>query len=193
MGDRRAERDRPTDGRPERDRSRSGRKSNPARQTEAARSNRRGSWYGHGQRTTAEKDPVGVFLDDVTYAFADVSFLSAPTLVFAWLTPQSQWFGHKGVLLVAWMTMVFGAALIRGGWVRPPATDADGWVALTPWLVALRLGYYNAVLMAAMLGGSAVEAAVSPLASAAFALAVGALAVGFFPRVAEAFYGVVSE
>lgn len=165
----------------------------PARQTEAAQSRRRGAWYGHGQRTVAEKDPFGLFLDDAAYVFADISLLSVPVLSAVMLTAQRQWFGVKGVALVAWVTMVVVAALIRGGWVRPLATDAPGWVSMTPWLVLLRLGYYNAILALAVFGGSAAEAAVSPFASVAFAFAVGALGIGLFPRLAESFYAVVGD
>jgi len=214
MSDRPAERPRSgeRDGTAERslsdDRFGSEGQSRPARQTEAARSRRRTSWHGHGERTATEKDAVGAFLDDVAYAFADVSFLSAPALSAVLLSTPEQWFGVEGATLVAWTAMVVGAALIRGGWVTPLATDARGWVAITPWLVALRLVYYNAALASAALGGSAAEAALSPAAatggppefdatavaaSALVALLVGALAVGLFPRVADSFYAVVEQ
>lgn len=165
----------------------------PARQTRAATSRRRQSWSGWGEGRVDEKDGVGVFLDDVAYAFADVSVPSLPVLYGLLAGAGADWFGLKAFALVAWLTMVVGAALIRGGWVAPLATDAPGWVAVTPWLVALRLGYYNATLAAAAYGGRAVAAAWSPVAAAVGALLVGALSVALFPRVAESFYGVVDD
>lgn len=164
----------------------------PARQTRPATSRRRQSWYGLGERQVAEKDGVGVFLDDVAYAFADVSVSSLPVLFALLLTETNEWFGAKTFALVAWLTMVAGAALIRGGWVTPLATDAPGWVALTPWLVVLRLGYLGGALALAAYGGRAVGA-VSPVVGGAFALLVGALSVALFPRFAEWFYAVVAE
>ncbi|WP_135825992.1 hypothetical protein [Halorussus ruber] len=164
-----------------------------ARQTRPATSRRRQSWSGWGEGRVDEKDGVGVFLDDVTYAFADISVLSIPVLFHLMTSATNAWFGLKFGALVAWLTMVVGAALLRGGWVTPLATDEPGWVAMTPSLVLLRLGYYNAVLALAAYGGRALSEAVSPVASVAFALLVGALSVGVFPRLADGFYGVVAE
>ena len=140
-----------------------------------------------------EKDGVGVFLDDVTYAFADVSVLSIPVLYALLVGAGTAWFGPKAFALVAWLTMVAGAALIRGGWVTPLATDAPGWVAVTPWLVVLRLVYYNGTLALAAYGGRALGAAWSPAAAAVGAFLVGGFSVAVFPRVAESFYGVVAD
>ncbi|NEU56531.1 hypothetical protein [Halorussus sp. MSC15.2] len=140
-----------------------------------------------------EKDGVGVFLDDVAYTFGDVSALGLPVLSVLLMADASEWFGLKAFGLVAWLTMVGGAALIRGGWVSPLATDALGWVAMTPWLVALRLVYYNATLALAAYGGRALAGRWSPLAAAGFALVVGALSAALFPRAGDSFYGVVGE
>ncbi|WP_435174310.1 hypothetical protein [Halorussus sp. AFM4] len=165
----------------------------PARQTRAATSRRRQSWSGWGEGRVEEKDGVGVFLDDVTYAFADVSVPSIPVLYALLVGEGTAWFGLKAFALVAWLTMVAGAALVRGGWVAPPATDAPGWVAVTPWLVALRVVYYNATLALAAYGGRALAAAWSPVAAVVLALLVGAVSVALFPRIAESFYAVVAE
>lgn len=140
-----------------------------------------------------EKDSVGVFLDDVAYTFADISALSIPVLFHLVTTATNARFGLKFAALVAWMTMVGGAALVRGGWITPIATDEPGWVAMTPWLVVLRIGYYNGVLALAAYGGRTLSEAVSPVASVGFALLVGALAVGVLPRIADWFYGLVAE
>lgn len=164
-----------------------------ARQKRAATSRRRQSWSGWGEAETAEKDGVGVFLDDLTYTFAEISALSIPVLFFLLTGATNAWFGRKTAALVAWLTMVLGAALVRGGWVTPLATDEPGWVAVTPWLVALRVGYYNATLALAAYGGRALSEASSPVASVGFAFLVGALAVGVFPRIADGFYGIVAE
>ena len=187
----------------------------PARQTRQATSRRRQSWSGWGEGGVAEKDGVGVFLDDVAYVFADISAFGLPFLYAllvgatdAWFPgAANEWIGLKTPALVGWLTMVVAAALIRGGWVAPLATDALGWVALTPWLVAFRLGYFNAALALATFAGRAVEVTaasfapeagppagtISAVASIGVACAVGALAAGAFPRLAESFYAVVAE
>ncbi|WP_276301507.1 hypothetical protein [Halorussus lipolyticus] len=164
-----------------------------ARQTKPATSRRRQSWSGWGEARVDEKDRIGVFLDDVTYAFADVSVLSIPILFHLLTVATNSWFGLKFGALVAWLTMVLGAAVFRGGWITPLATDEPGWVAMTPWLVVLRLGYYNGALALAAYGGRALSEAVSPAASVGFALVVGALAVGVFPRIADGFYEDVAR
>ncbi|WP_135852519.1 hypothetical protein [Halorussus salinus] len=174
----------------------------PARQTRAATSRRRQSWSGWGEGSVDEKDGVGVFLDDVTYVFADVSVFGLPLLAVVLVSGGNEWVGLKTAALVAWLTTVGVGAVIRGGWVTPLATDAPGWVAVTPWLVVLRVLYYNAALALAAYGGRALGVSVassvtgSPwpsLATVGFALLVGALAAALFPRVAESFHAVVME
>ncbi|UPW00381.1 hypothetical protein M0R88_17980 [Halorussus gelatinilyticus] len=172
----------------------------PARQIRAATSRRRQSWSGWAEGSVDEKDGVGVFLDDVTYVFADVSVFGLPVLWLVLVTGTNEWAGLKTGALVAWLTTVAAGALIRGGWVTPLATDAPGWVAVTPWLVALRVAYYNAALALAAYGGRALGEASSvvgpqwpSLATVGAAFVVGALAAALFPRVAESFYGIVAE
>src|SRR6056297_2826446 len=96
----------------------------PARQTRAATTRRRQSWSGWGEGSVAEKDGVGVFLDDVTYVFADVSVFGLPLLAVVLVSGGNEWVGLKTAALVAWLTMVAVGTLIRGGWVTPLATDA---------------------------------------------------------------------
>ena len=173
-----------------------------ARQTRPATSRRRQSWSGWGEGSVAEKDGVGVFLDDVTYVFADVSVFGLPLLAVVLVSGGNEWVGLKTAALVAWLTMVAVGTLIRGGWVTPLATDAPGWVAVTPWLVVLRVGYYNAALALAAYGGRALGVSVASsvagslwpsLATVGVALLVGALATALFPRIAESFYAAVAE
>jgi len=163
----------------------------PARQTERARDRRRRTWDGDSLGSMTEKDSVGVLLDDAGYVFADVSTFSIPVLAAVLVTEPATWYGVKTGALVAWLAMVAVGTAIRGGWVTPPATDAPGWVSLAPRLLAFRLGYYNAALALGAYGASAVASLGYPLASLGVALGVGALAAGFFPRLAESFYGLV--
>ena len=135
----------------------------------------------------AERDSVGLFLDDVAYVFADVSVFAIPVLYAVLVGTGIEWYGAKSSTMVAWLTMVGGGALVRGGWVTPLATDVPGWVSMTLRLAVLRLVYFNATLAAAVYGGLAIVSLGSPLASVPFAFAVGALSVGLFPRTAEAY------
>ncbi|WP_132058419.1 hypothetical protein [Halorussus amylolyticus] len=165
----------------------------PGRQTDAARSRRRRGWDGDSLGSMVEKDRVGVFLDDVAYVFADVSISSIPILYVVLTNASNEWYGVKASAAVAWAALVVVGTLIRGGWIRPLATDAPGWVSLAPWLLAFRLVYFNAALALAAYGGGAVNAAWSSGVSVGFAAAVGALSAGAFPRLAEAFYRGVSN
>ncbi|GAA0245923.1 hypothetical protein ACFFQF_05065 [Haladaptatus pallidirubidus] len=166
----------------------------PARDTKKARNSRRGTWYGHGQTTTVEKDGVGRFIDDVVYTFADVSLVSMPLLVFVAISANTTHFGVKNSAMIAWVTMVVGAAMIRGGWVMPLGTDVPGWVSLSPSLVLLRLCYYNLALALAAYGGGAIAETLSlPLISVLFTFLFAAIAIGVFPRVADEFYRHVSD
>ncbi|WP_158056942.1 hypothetical protein [Halorussus halophilus] len=164
----------------------------PSRQTRPAQNRRRQSWHGMGEATSSEKDSFGVFLDDIAYVFADVSLLALPTLWWALTSADLDWFGVKATTFVAWLTMVLGGALIRGGWVAPLWTEVRGWVSMTPWLILFRVVYYNATLALAAFGGASLTAW-SPLLAVGFAFGVGALSVGAFPRLAESFYGVVAD
>lgn len=160
-----------------------------ARQTRAARERRRRTWDGDSLGAMAEKDGVGLFLDDLGYAFADVSAFSIPVLYLVMVTEPADWYGAKTAAMAAWFAAVAVGAVIRGGWVTPPATDAPGWVSMTPLLALLRIGYFNAALALGAYGGGALAPA-SPAGSVAFAALVGALAAALFPRVAETAYGL---
>ena len=165
----------------------------PGRQTKTARDRRRRSWDGDSFGAMTEKDSVGLFLDDIAYVFADVSVFAIPVLYWVLVGTGIEWYGAKSSAMVAWLTMVVGGALVRGGWVTPLATDVPGWVSLTLRLVLLRLVYFNAALGAAVYGGIVIVSAGTPIASVPYAFAVGVLAVGFFPRIAETYCRVTSR
>lgn len=165
----------------------------PGRETRPARSARRSSWYGLGKTTTVEKDGVGRFIDDLVYAFADVSLAGLPVLWHVATTATNRYAGVKTAALVAWTTMVVGAAAIRGGWVTPLGTSVPGWVSVTPLLVVFRVFYFGVALAVAAYGGGALAVELAlPLESVTFAATVAALAVGAFPRFAEEYYRVAS-
>lgn len=160
----------------------------PGRDTRPAYSRRRRTWYGLGHITSAEKDPIGCYLHDVVTVFTDISVLSLPALYVVSRTPEDGYFGVVSSALVVWMTMTVVAAAIRGGWVRPLATDTLGWVSITPSLVGLRIVYYNAVLLGASFGSVAIVGALGvPRASLALAFAIGLGSVLAFPRLGESF------
>ena len=160
----------------------------PTRQTRAATERRRWAWHGLGTTAQADKDGVGVFLDDAAYAFAEISFLGLPALYAVMMRAELAYFGAKAGLFAAWIAMVLVATLIRGGWLTPLATDVPGWVSLKPSLVALRLVYYNAVMGGAAYLGGVLAAAGHPLLSVVGPVAVGAGAVGVFPALADRVY-----
>jgi hypothetical protein len=166
----------------------SGRDDHPCRATRAARSSRRGSWFGHGQIATTEKSGFGRFLDDIVYAFADVSVPLIPFLVFVSVATPNRFFGLKTSALVAWMTMVVVTALIRGGWLPPLASETRGWVALAPALLLFRVAYFNVLLAIATYGGGTVANTLGlPLVSIVFSVVSAGIGIGVFPRLSELF------
>ena len=161
----------------------------PGRDTKPAHSRKRRTWAaGDGSLATVEKDGFGLWIDDVVYAFADISIPCLPVLYLVLVTSGVEFFGTKSAAMVAWTAMMLGAGTLRGGWVSPLGTSVRGWVSLTLPLVALRLVYYNLVLGVAAYGGGAVGTTLAlPLVSVVFALLVGGLGIGVFPRLAEAY------
>ncbi|WP_418286568.1 hypothetical protein [Halorubrum sp. DTA46] len=171
----------------------------PGRETAAAESGDRRTWYGWGQLTRVEKRGVGLFLHDVTRVFSELSIVSLPVLLAVMEYPTTGWFDAKATALVAWTTAVVVATLIRIGAVHPVGTATPGWVTLSPWLVALRVPYFNASLALAIFGGLAVHEATTALGGEFAGLVVGlgwagtvaAGSVLAFPRVAEEWLSVV--
>lgn len=166
----------------------------PGRETKAARSPERRTWYGYGQLTRAEKRGAARYLHDLTYAFADVSMFGLPAVFFVFLATGEGAFGAGTVTLVVWLTMVATAAAIRGGWVTPLATSVPGWVSITPALVAVRVCYYNAAIAATVVGSLlAADAVGSPPTAVAFAAFLAVLSTMAFPAVAEASYARIVD
>ncbi|MFC7231965.1 hypothetical protein ACFQMM_12110 [Saliphagus sp. GCM10025308] len=162
----------------------------PGRATRPAYSSERRTWYGHGTLARAEKPPVRRYLHDVTTVFAELAVLGLPAITLAFLSPDPRIYSVSSAMLVAWLTMTAVAAGIRGGWVRPLGTDVRGWLSLTPWLVVLRVAYYNLVLGAIAFGSPAVGDAVGfPPISLVVAIGSSALAALAFPRLGEWVYG----
>ncbi|MFC4439693.1 MULTISPECIES: hypothetical protein [Natrialbaceae] len=134
-----------------------------------------------------EKSRFGCFLHDVASIFGEVSILGLPVLMYIATTGTGGNYGVTAAALVAWTTMVFGGALVRGGSIRPLGTETLGWVTFSPSLIGLRLVYYNAVFLAAAPGGVVVATAVgTPTLSLVVAFVVAALATLSFPRLGEA-------
>ncbi len=159
------------------------------RETAAARSNVRRVWYGYGQLGRAEKSGFGMFLHDTVRIYAEVSILSLPVLFAIMAAPAPGLLDAKATGLVAWLTMTLVGTLVRGGWVRPLATPALGWVRVSPSLLLLRLWYFNLALAVASFGGLALAGAVAPVLSGPlvalpWAACVAAVSMLAFPRVA---------
>lgn len=169
-------------------------RSNPGRQTAPAYSSTRRTWYGYGSLSRAEKSEFGQFLHDCSHIFGYVSALSLPVLFAIMATPESSGYGPVGAGLVAWVTMVVVGTSIRGGWVKPLATDTLGWVSITPSLITLRFFYYNLVLAVAAFGGAAIANAtgVGPLSLVA-AVLIAIAAMLAFPRLGESTYGAIHD
>ncbi|MFC6940475.1 hypothetical protein ACFQE8_10965 [Salinirubellus sp. GCM10025818] len=164
----------------------------PTRQTRAATERRRSSWHGLGVTDRPEKDGIGVFLDDVVYAFADISVVSLPVLYLVMAGDRPGFYGVKTSILVVWMATVLVAALIRGGWITPLGSGVPGWVSLTPVLVAARLPYYNATFAGcAYLTGFVLELTRYHVLSILLPAAVGGVAIAAFPAVADRVYALV--
>jgi hypothetical protein len=164
----------------------------PTRQTRAATERRRSSWHGLGVADRPEKDGIGVFLDDVVYAFADISIASVPVLYLVAVGGTPGVPGVRAGVLAAWMTAVLVAALIRGGWITPLGSDVPGWVSLTPVLVAARVPYYNTLFASsAYLAGVVIELTRYHALSVLPPVVVVGAAIAAFPAVADRVYALV--
>ncbi len=157
----------------------------PGREADIAESSRRRVFYGYGSSTTVEKTGFGRFLDDTVRIYAEVSVFALPVLLYIMDYPAGGWFDAKATGLVAWSAMTVVGALIRGGWLQPPLTDAPGWVRLTPWLIALRVGYLPAILAASTFGGLWVAGVAGVAAGLVWTVAVAVGGMALFPRIAE--------
>lgn len=161
----------------------------PSRETEAARSPERRTWYGYGRLARVEKRGASRYLHDLTYAFADVSLFGLPAVLLVFLAAGTAAFGARTLTLVVWLSMTATAAAIRGGWVTPLATPVPGWVSITPMLIALRICYYNAALAVAVVASLALAGTLgSPPAAIGFAIVLALLATLAFPALAEEVY-----
>ncbi|MFC7008460.1 hypothetical protein [Halalkalicoccus salilacus] len=159
----------------------------PGRKTRPAYSRRRRIWFGWGQTGSAEKTVFGLFLHDVPYVFLEVFGLSLPASYYILNTVFDGGFGATGAAFVAWVTMTIVATLIHMGLIRPLATETLGWVSITPFLVGVRLVYYNLVLLVAAYASVALATLVAyPPISLVIAALVGCVAMMAFPRLAEA-------
>ena len=77
------------------------------RNTKAAQSRKRQTWAaGAGGVTTVEKDGFGLWIDDIVYAFTEISVTSLPILYIVLTTAGIEFFGAKSAAMIAWMTMV---------------------------------------------------------------------------------------
>jgi len=158
----------------------------PGRETDAADSTERRIWYGYGTLGRAEKDPLGMLLQDVIRIYGEVTVLSLPILLLVHILPPGVWYDATGTALVAWILMTGVGTLVRGGWVQPLATDTRGWVTLSPWLLVLRLVYFNGMFALAAFGGVLVGALVGwPLVSVLWSASVAILSMLVFPRIGE--------
>ena len=164
----------------------------PSRQTEPAHSATRRTWYGYGSLARTEKSGFGRFLHDCSHIFGDVSIPSLPVLFAIMAAPGTGFYDATAAGFLAWMAMVLVGTVIRGGWIRPVATDTLGWVSLKPSLILLRVVYYNVVLAIAAFGGPTVATATGtgPL-SLVFSLVVAIVSMLAFPRLADSFYALV--
>ena len=158
----------------------------PRREPEAADSTERRIWYGYGTLGRAEKDPLGMLLQDVIRIYGEVTVLSLPILLLVHILPPGVWYDATGTALVAWILMTLVGTLIRGGWVQPLATDTPGWVTLSPWLLVLRVLYFNGTFVVAAFGGVYLGAALgwAPV-GLLWSGAVAILSTLLFPRIGE--------
>lgn len=157
----------------------------PGRETNVANSCRRRVFYGYGSSARVRKNGFGRFLDDTVRVYAEVSVFALPVLLYIMDYPAGGWFDAKATGLLAWSAMTLVGALIRGGWIQPPGTETPGWVRLTPWLLALRVGYLPVILALAVFGGLWAAGPAGVVAGSAWAVAVAAVGVLLFPRVSE--------
>ena len=157
----------------------------PGRETAAAVSRKRRTWYGYGRIAQVEKSWFGVFLHDVARIYAEITVLSLPALFIIARYPVTAFVDVTAMGLLAWMTMVLLGTLIRVGLITPVATTSPGWVTLAPTLILLRVGYFNLTLLVASFGGLGLATVAGAAAGLLWAGGISAVLMLFFPRTAE--------
>ena len=157
----------------------------PGRETAAAESRNRRTWYGYGKIAQVKKNWFGVILHDLARIYAEITVLSLPALFLIAAYPVTTFVDVTAMALLAWMTMVLLGTLIRVGLLAPVGTTSPGWVTLAPTLLLLRLVYFNLGLLIASFGGFALAAVAGTTPGLLWAGGFGGVLVLSFPRTAE--------
>lgn len=157
----------------------------PGRETAAARSNERSTWYGYGSRARVEKSGWRLFANDASLIATEVFAGALPVFLSLLYVPPDAPYDPWATAIVAWLTATVVGTAVRVGWIRPPATAARGWVQITAPLAVLRAVYFTPALALAVYGGAYVGAAAGTWLGLASAAVVAAAAVSLFPRVAQ--------
>ncbi len=128
-------------------------------------------------RQRDEKAGVEQWVEHVFFAVGEVTFLGIPA--FMLLLGASPNRALKFAAIFAWATLALATGSFRGEW-----NDVE-WPRMTPVLFALRLGYYNAVILAVSYAAAMVDLALlSPVVTAGVSVALSACCAWAFPRLA---------
>ena len=161
----------------------------PTRDTSAAETRIRRSWHGLGHLSRTEKTRFGAILHDTSTIVGTICFVTMPVLYAVLISTDVRVFGVTGAAVLSIVTISSVGIAIRGGIVHPPGTDTPGWLSYNPWLVLLRIVYYNIVLAVAIFGSVIVADSVGlPVVSLIIAFSVSLAAGLILPRVADLFY-----
>jgi hypothetical protein len=126
-----------------------------------------------------EKEGTELFLQDVFFAVGEVTFLGLPAFLALMVAEPNA--PLKYAALFSWATLSLAVGAFRGG------RFGVAWPPVSPRLVAVRLGYYDATILAAAYAGAAVDLALrSPVVTAAVAVLVSLAAALAFPRIVAA-------
>ncbi|OYR58285.1 hypothetical protein [Halorubrum halodurans] len=179
------------DGLPNRTRAHRGgghspRRGPPGRETSAATSTYRREFLAVGGRSGTEKDRIGALLTDLGRIAGEVGILTLPVMLYLSVARGRASVALFETWLVGLTTMVVVGTLVRNGRIAPPLTDAPGWARLFPTLVLLRLVCFNATLLVAVHGGSAVTGGTGAVVlGLLWSMVVGGVGTLLFPRAVD--------
>ncbi|WP_435159316.1 hypothetical protein [Haladaptatus sp. DFWS20] len=128
-------------------------------------------------RPRDEKGGLEGWVEHVFFAVGEVTFFGIPAFAALMLAEPNG--PLKFAAIFVWATLTLATGTLRGNW------HGIDWPRMSPMLVALRLAYYNVVILTVSYAGAMADLAVhSPAVTAGVAVVLSLGCALAFPRLA---------